>query len=264
MNKSFPTLIFISLTISGCLEGSGNNHSNEMVFENIDIERLYYLYIDSSIERIVVDVDFVGDRAPSELSLDAIRSNLETLAPNRLVSIPAPTRVSVDYDSRERIWTYDEFYNTAIHNRDFYGDDAVTVHVLILNGKNEYGMGVEGFFDPAANTIAFFPDASFLLSLDEQEFDYPAFYEIVERGIIVHELGHALGLVNNGAPMKTNRLPSEEEDPCQCHSTEEDSPMYYSTHGPWILEKIEENKHIPFRFTPSDLADIQAFKDIYS
>lgn len=80
----------------------------------------------------------------------------------------------------------------------------------------------------------------------------------LERAVLTHEFGHALGLVNCGLPQVVER--HDDEHPC--HSTDNNSTMYYAVHyaddlAKWILD---DDLQPIWKFSADDWADIRAFQ----
>ncbi len=98
----------------------------------------------------------------------------------------------------------------------------------------------------AEGTIS--PDA--LLGLDRQ----------FEREILLHETGHALGLVNNGAPMVHPHV--DQTDSCLCHSDNPSSVMYTSRDLPYYLDRrMDRLTGEEAYFDSDDLADLRAHQE---
>jgi hypothetical protein len=76
----------------------------------------------------------------------------------------------------------------------------------------------------------------------------------VERAILLHELGHTLGLVNRGVPMLVDR----EAEAHSGHSTNPNSVMYPSLQ---IAASGLVLQSIPHGFDRDDLADLAAHRE---
>lgn len=80
----------------------------------------------------------------------------------------------------------------------------------------------------------------------------------VERAVVVHELGHALGLVDLGTKMQRPHEDSEH----QGHSSNPESVMYWTVDTSDILANvISGGANIPYRFDADDKADLRALRD---
>ena len=80
----------------------------------------------------------------------------------------------------------------------------------------------------------------------------------VERAVLVHELGHALGLVDLGTKMQRNHEDPEHEG----HSSNPASVMYWTVDTSDILANvISGGANIPYQFDNDDKADLRALRD---
>lgn len=84
----------------------------------------------------------------------------------------------------------------------------------------------------------------------------------VERAVLVHELGHALGLVNLGTPMQRPHEDTQNGAAGEGHSSNTQSVMYYTVDTSDILANvISGGANIPYRFDADDRADLKALRD---
>lgn len=74
----------------------------------------------------------------------------------------------------------------------------------------------------------------------------------VEEAVLVHEFGHAIGLVNNGVPMVRGHEDGEHPG----HSTNEQSVMYWAVENTLGLSEFFNS--IPDDFDSDDVADLRA------
>ena len=86
----------------------------------------------------------------------------------------------------------------------------------------------------------------------------PVVQKYVEQSTIVHEMGHALGFVNNGVPMKV----PHQDVTHGAHSTNSNCVMYYLNEGPSdmiaFVSKLITNGNTVM-WGPEVLSDAQAF-----
>lgn len=81
----------------------------------------------------------------------------------------------------------------------------------------------------------------------------------IERAVLVHEFGHAAGLVNLGTPM----VRAHEDPQHQGHSSNKESVMYYAVENSLDLLALFTGgcASIPYQFDQNDLADMRSLRD---
>jgi hypothetical protein len=83
---------------------------------------------------------------------------------------------------------------------------------------------------------------------------------IYENEVLLHEAGHAMGLVNNGIPMVHDHVDASET--CRCHSSNSASIMHSGVDAIPLEYTWLKSSDLPRRdFDSDDLADIKAFQD---
>jgi hypothetical protein len=76
----------------------------------------------------------------------------------------------------------------------------------------------------------------------------------IEKAVLVHELGHILGLVNNHLPMAT----PHEDTGHETHSTNQNSVMFWAVEQSDIVEFLQGRTEPPNQFDSDDIADMRA------
>lgn len=224
---------------------------------------------------LVVEIDHVRqleDRqpqslAPSQEAIGNMTDVLEAQTDKRSITVRDPTPITVDDGSEDKVWTSQEIaeLRTQVFDAgdpEVLGEDGTAyLHILYLNGHRE-DAGVVGF--STGTWLVLFPDqydpsAGADLGLPVT-LPNPA-PQKVERSVLVHEVGHSLGLVNNGAPMTEERLHPDDE--CECHSEAEDSVMYpFTRNRRAVLEFLQDNEHTPYKLDQHDKADLERLREI--
>ncbi|MDX1621861.1 MAG: hypothetical protein R3320_12765 [Nitriliruptorales bacterium] len=155
------------------------------------------------------------------------------------------------FSSDRREWTRDDLRAAAEENRQHYSDDQVVVLYLLYvrggfyqGGEETRAIGVTY----NASEIGLFPERwSGLGSLVGADRN-------VERAVLVHEFGHALGLVNI-----TYRSDIDHEDPDHPnHSSNKESVMHYAVETTLVGQVFEGPP--PDTFDDADTADIEGLK----
>jgi hypothetical protein len=96
--------------------------------------------------------------------------------------------------------------------------------IFFLNGRASDGDGIIGFHINGTKIIAIFKDVIRSTGNNEPMQSVPKY---VEQATLVHEMGHALGLVNNGVPMQENHHDSAHG----AHCTNRKCVMYWANEG---------------------------------
>lgn len=252
--------LVLTASLGGCLGSDGEPTRSS----HLDLHQA--LIWDHPYPNLIIDINHVEDREPSQLALDALKETLINVTDKRTVTVQTSERVDPGDASSSRKWDARQVH--SLHEKSFeseldslYGaGDTAYLHVLYLNGHYETEEGQIARGVQLGNVLAVFPDRAdtVLASVGPYGPPNPA-PEVVERSITIHELGHALGLVNLGAPMLTERI---YDDACRCHSTMEDSVMYggASPESGSVLEYYQDNQWVPYKFDKYDLADLEAVR----
>lgn len=197
--------------------------------------------------RLVLEVDYAEGYQPRTEAVDLIKQRIE-----ERLSKPQGTTVEMRaFSSAQSTYSVEDLRSLEAERRDRRpGGDAMVLYVLYLNGRHEEDSG-EGrilgvHYDHAS--IAIFKDSidrsGGLLGLNLNAAD-------VEKAVLVHEFGHAIGLVNNGLEMQRDH---EDEDHPK-HSSNQESVMYWAVENTLGLPGLDR---IPNNFDPDDVADTRA------
>ena len=178
-----------------------------------------------------------GEEEEVELRADLLVERLESVCDK-------PAGISVDYNEvdfeHQGAWSAQDVRDKGWETKDTWPRDGTTLYWQILFPAGTYetdsvlGVAVD------ASTVALFSDF-----IDEADgpFGRPS-VEDVENSVLVHELGHLLGLVNL---VYQSPIDHEDEDH-PGHSNNEDSVMY------WAIESTDVANFI-FGSLPSDFDD---------
>lgn len=244
-----PLVALLILALAGCLQPDA---SPEEARRPTAAERLARA---EPHPHLVVDVMYVAERAPSPVALEALLETLQEETDKASVTLLEPREIS-GYTPREgHRWSNEEldaFLDEHAQPETELGNDTVRLVVVYLEGGGpgaELGLagGLDIFVFPdfTRETVPGGPRAS-----TEQGGK-------LERRILIHELGHALGLVGCGAPMLTPRSSGG------CHSVNEASVMHADLPADLasaLRDAVEEGSGIPYRFDADDRADLAALR----
>jgi hypothetical protein len=191
----------------------------------------------------VIEIDHVDGHAPSSEAISTLKARLSQLVNKAVIDVRVDDAVR-----GKATWTTGDIAALEAQYKDAQtGDATVVTWVAYLDGEFEQGnvAGVTIGYD----RIAIFAEAiDGACSLGTLCFGQDT---EVERAVLVHEFGHALGLVDRGAKMQT---PHEDEEH-EGHSSNRNSVMW------WQVESIGQLpllSTIPTTFDANDKADLCA------
>lgn len=216
------------------------------------------LLLASPYPNLVVEIDTTDGYTPCADTLDALHDSLDELTEKRSIRILAPARMPAqdgEYSNEELIEVHRALADQGPVSTHGRGDTA-HLHVVFLNGQPEGadGHGL-GRTSQSWGVIFLFPEAY----VDAHRIQDGQTVEMrcaIERTILLHELGHAYGLVDDGVPALTER----ETSPGSGHSTRTDSVMTERIRmgaGGLLIDPLPED------FDRYDKADIRAYLEAH-
>jgi predicted Zn-dependent protease len=156
-----------------------------------------------------------------------LEQNLEALfqgsSPSKTIKVPkALSEMSAMSAFNKTSWKIEDVLEMSKGVPTAGSSDAATFSVFFVKGSYSENPKVIGFHITNTKLMVVFKDV--IKSVPDQT-SFGSKY--LEQATIIHELGHALGLVNNGLPMKSAHHDSE-------HGAHCDNPkcvMYYTNEG---------------------------------
>lgn len=244
------TLLVVSLALAGC-------SAAEVVGER-ELSRSEALLWTSLFSRLEVRIDFVEGRAPTGLAIETLEEVLWNVTGKEEISILPPRPIPGYRGDRGPGWDdaglqrfHEAYYGTPTHA--FSENGSAVLHIMYIDGyfadSDVMLLGKQDGVD-----IYIFADSL----REEGPIDSPAI-ERVERQLVIHEVGHALGLVGCELPMTRDRAAEG------CHSTNDESVMFGNMEvamSDAILDMASEGKFINYEFDADDLRDIEAFRKL--
>lgn len=215
---------------------------------------------------LVIEVDYAQGWQPDPWALESLRSTIRNVTDKDDVVILSPTPLPSErrFQDAEKDWEgeeialHEEFFDSGSPSSVVYGHgDTAYLHLMYLNGvyKGE-GQGAMGL--ATARTIFIFPEyfrerpgvavgAAREIIPDDTE-------ARIERSVLIHEMGHQMGLVNNGAPMV------RPHDDGGSHSANPRSVMHRGIEETPLPRSPALENDYPYEFDEDDLADLRALQ----
>lgn len=166
------------------------------------------LLSDDSFDRLIVQVQYVAGFPPDAGGLQRLEAFL-----NERVNKPEGVEVRVDEPLQiEAQSTYSAADVRALeqeHRTEFSEGSTLAVYILYLDGEYSGGANVLGIAYNNTST------ALFVETIRQHSGGVlqPS-HAVVEETVVSHELGHLLGLVNNGSDMQSEHQDEENDRHC--------------------------------------------------
>jgi hypothetical protein len=252
-----PLLVVVLVTagLSGCVGGGADAASREVTSPEAFL-------LDNPYPTVRIDVDHVDSWEPKEEHLDLLASKLVNHSSKKDVILEEAEPIHPQNDDE---WTEEELqmlregtYGGNLTTLSGEGDEAV-LQVLYINGT--YATEPLLGYQERGSIVIFIEEIRTRHKSSEADATVPRPPDIasaMERHTLIHELGHAFGLVGCGIPMLMDRAAENDS----CHSSNEDSVMYARKSQMDLLqEQIQgDGEGLPYEFDSHDVEDIEAFR----
>lgn len=203
---------------------------------------------------LLLEIDHMRSTPPHAAAIEHLVAELKRATDRRDVRAHV-AEMSIESPSilEEKVWSSEELEELAEEERDlapsgdFANGSAAVLHILYLEGKWEESEAV----GLATGQAAFIFGSREMTSIPIDREPY------IEMSVLTHEVGHLLGLVNNGIPMVKAREDPQDDG----HSTNPMSVMYRGVDaGKALLATVDESNAPPSHFDADDLADLAAYR----
>lgn len=171
------------------------------------------VYLRGAFPKLAIEINAAGSREPSPEALDRLNQRLASVVdkPGGIEILPVKT-----FSSTRTEYSLDDVKAVEqLARKEWSTDERVVIHLLYLNGRPDYGNALGTAY--GASSIVIFPDRL------ENAVTPVVGRATLERAVLVHEVGHLLGLINIGY-----KSPRDHEDPEHpTHSRSQDSVMFW-------------------------------------
>ncbi len=234
--------------------GDASVHDNGEVFE-------------PAVTNVVIEIDYETNKEPftgsslgSGDAFELSSTNLDRLFANRkTITLPDTLAEMEDIGtiSDEELTVQDLLDLAAQRRNQTDGGDTKTYYLMFVSGRftTDEGpqSGVLGVSIGTTGVIAMFKDVINSTNV----IGFPNVVRFVEQATIIHELGHAFGLVDNGVPMVTPHRDTDHG----AHCDDDSCVMYYLNEGAsdataFVRDKVLTGNQI--LFDANCLADADA------
>ena len=250
--RRLVVLLMVSVLLAGCSHAFFTDRFSSPGSAARD------LVAGSPYPNLVIEIDHPPGFAPDPAALNDMKGVLQGVLDKRSVTFVLDGSIPAEPGKR---YTYEEIAALESRHRDRHssGDDAVLYVAYVAGGhaSDSGGSQTLGAVYRGTSMVIFKGNL-----LDNTRggglLDARPELRFVERAVLVHEFGHAAGLVNLGAPMTVAR-----EDPnSRGHSTNQRSVMYYAVDSSADLFRIfTRGSDIPWQFDENDKADLRALRE---
>lgn len=240
--------------VAGCSSITGGNGAGSAAQEIVD-PRLH--------AKLVVEIDYPVGAAPNAEAKSVLRSTLAEVTGRDASRIELVESADIPSEPNRK-YTVNDIIALENEHRDrrTAGDTAALYVVYVAGGYSEddgdsrvLGIAYRG------TSLAIFKGNIQAATRSQVVggISVPTVEEkCIERAVLVHEFGHAAGLVNLGTPMQRPH-----EDPQnRGHSSNKESVMYYAVENTVDLFAFFTGgcSDIPYQFDADDKADLAALR----
>jgi hypothetical protein len=206
-----------------------------------------YFYLNKFVPKLVVEIDAVHGMAPAPATINLLRQRLASVAdkPGGIQILPTQ-----DIGKGRETWTISQVKETEQKFRNNYSNDKVAVMYLIfVDGRPAEGRPIGVAFDASSDVI-------FEEFIREEAATPLVPASVIEQGVVIHEVGHILSLVNIGYQSPRKHEDAEHEG----HSNNTKSVMYWALDNVGVATLLGGQTAPPTDYDADDRADLADVK----
>lgn len=205
---------------------------------------------------LIIDAHYAPGYEPSEAAKTHLVETLRNVTAKTKIEWQAKSTPRLAEPSRP--WNITRDLAPIANELSMPRSDAAILVVLYPAGKDQNPDAAGISLAPGGPSVVYLdalrenPSPTQLLPLPRGSI------EPLERATLLHEVGHAIGLVNAGLPMQRPHEDAQHD----AHSSSADSVMYWALDSTRALRDILlRDESLPATFDANDLADLTAGKE---
>ncbi len=217
--------VMLTLTLLSCSDDTSTQTQEET-------DRANDIVSSSTYSKLLIEVDWVEGAQPQDIDSDV------TSFLNELLDKPDGIQIKRDQELSSKgvdhVWTFEEMDALLRDNQTLEIEaDQTAIHIVFLDGAYDGNEGNSVVLGLAwGRRIAIFKDT--IRSACERPLLGERLCKDAELAITLHELGHVIGLVNNGVPLTSDHHDEEHG----AHCTNEDCLMYWEYEGVKLIDAL--------------------------
>ena len=211
--------------------------------------------------KLLLEVDYPAGAAPNEEALATLVSTIREVTGKTDVRIERSASIPSEPGKK---YSYAEIRDLEKAHRDFRtsGDEAVLYVVYLAGGSVDDSDGAQVLGAVYSGTSVVMFKGNIKANTGSGALNTKPREVYVERAVLVHEFGHAAGLVNLGAPMVRPHEDTAHGERGRGHSANKNSVMYYTADtSELIATLLTGGSDIIYKFDEDDKADLRALRD---
>ncbi len=251
MKQIFIGILLIAV-LNSCSKDNNSNSNNEL---NIVSNTLAtgasanHILSSNQFKSMVIELAYVDGYAPSETTI----SNLESFLENR---VNKPDGISIEQHQiaspENSSYTINDIIDIeTAHRINFNTSNEIAIWILFIDGEAASNTESSLTLGAAYQNTSFVIFENTIHDLSNSTFE-PSRSDL-ETTVVLHELGHLLGLTNLGTPMQNNH--EDTDHPKHCN--DENCLMYFAAEtGSGVMNMVSGGT-VP-QLDTQCIADLQA------
>lgn len=222
------TLLLLALLAGGCLDAATTKNNGTGGGGDAAIPESYIRAEPHG--RLVFELDTVEGVAPRQASLNYAAERLGAVL-EKPDGLEWTADETISSRGADHVWTFEELETLADETFDLEVDDGTAkIHVIYVDGsyENENVLGVAW----ANRHLVMFSGT--LESSCDRPLVGESLCEVAESSVLLHELGHVVGLVDNGVEMVEPHADEEHG----AHDESDECVMYWAYEGVGVIDVL--------------------------